>query len=406
MLTNNITIGNLGSNIFQIGNRGPFTNSNSVSVDIWGAQLVQGSVPKDYFFTTDRLNVPRLNYDSVGGCPSLLLEPQRTNLFLNSVWAGGGSVPTSWSSGVPTGTATPVTSIKNPNVTAYRFVASTQRIEFSQNISLVLNSVTCLSVYVESITTAITVNNMLRFSATTGTGNSVFLKNNIVINGATNIEAGNTYSLQFTVTLADSFTIRVGAGSLGNVTCNFVLSMPQLEQGASSIASYSTSFIPTTTTALTRNTDVITRNNIYTNNLITSAGGTWFIELNNVFERIRDNSSYALFLSTTLNGFGGNGFIIYNGTSNSIRLQIIKFVEGIATGVYNINTNNIKLAIKWNGVTADIFANEVKVVASTPFTSTSMQFLGNGIMPVPLNIKSMLLFPTPLTDAECIALTQ
>jgi len=30
------------------------------------------------------LNVARLNYDTVGGCPSLLVEPQRTNLILNS----------------------------------------------------------------------------------------------------------------------------------------------------------------------------------------------------------------------------------------------------------------------------------------------------------------------------------
>jgi hypothetical protein len=71
---------------------------------IWGAQLVQGSIPKDYFFTTDRLNVPRLNYESYGGCPSLLLEPQRTNLLLNSVWAGGGSLPTALNN--PTGAGT------------------------------------------------------------------------------------------------------------------------------------------------------------------------------------------------------------------------------------------------------------------------------------------------------------
>jgi hypothetical protein len=182
--------------------------------------------------------------------------------------------------------------------------------------------------------------------------------------------------------------------------------MPQMQIGASNTASYSTSFIPTTTIPLTRNADVFTRNNIYTNGLITSAGGTWYIELNNVIERIRDNSAYALYLSTLLNGFGGNGFVIYNGTSNSIRPQIIKFVEGIASGVYNITNNNIKLAIKWNGVTADIFENGIKVVSSTTFTSTAMQFLGNGLTPIPLNIKSMMLFPTPLTDVECIALTQ
>jgi len=48
-------------------------------------------------------NVPRLNYDVAGGCPSILLEPQRTNLltysedFINAVWVksaiAGASMP-------------------------------------------------------------------------------------------------------------------------------------------------------------------------------------------------------------------------------------------------------------------------------------------------------------------------
>jgi hypothetical protein len=48
----------------------------------WGAQLVLGSSAKDYFQTTDRQDVPRLTYQNGGGgCPSLLLEPQRTNII-------------------------------------------------------------------------------------------------------------------------------------------------------------------------------------------------------------------------------------------------------------------------------------------------------------------------------------
>lgn len=47
---------------------------------IWGAQLNTGEL-KPYFPTTDRLNVPRLTYQNGGGgCPSLLLEKQSTNL--------------------------------------------------------------------------------------------------------------------------------------------------------------------------------------------------------------------------------------------------------------------------------------------------------------------------------------
>ena len=52
---------------------------------IWGAQLNIGSTAKPYFPTTDRLNVPRLTYQNGGGgCPSLLLEKQSTNVLTQS----------------------------------------------------------------------------------------------------------------------------------------------------------------------------------------------------------------------------------------------------------------------------------------------------------------------------------
>jgi hypothetical protein len=46
---------------------------------IWGAQLVEGSSALTYQKTVDRLDIPRIDYTG-GGCPSILLEPQRTNL--------------------------------------------------------------------------------------------------------------------------------------------------------------------------------------------------------------------------------------------------------------------------------------------------------------------------------------
>ena len=61
------------------------TGTTATSVDICFPQINYGSTAKPYFPTTDRLNVPRLTYQNGGGgCPSLLLEPQRTNLITYS----------------------------------------------------------------------------------------------------------------------------------------------------------------------------------------------------------------------------------------------------------------------------------------------------------------------------------
>jgi hypothetical protein len=342
--------------------------------------------------------IPRLDY--TGSVPSILLEPQRTNLILNSVWVGGGSLPTSWLFSFSTGTSIATSSIKNTNVTAYRFVTNTQRQEFYQNTILALNSINTLSVYVESVTTAIPVSQLLRFSTTTGTGTSIYLKNNVPILSSENITVGNVYSLQFTCTLAGTFQTRVGCGVGGNVIGDITLSMPQLETG-----SYATSYIPTTTATVTRNADIISRDNIYTNNIITSAGGTWFVEFVNNFSLIRDTSgSFTLQTSQTSDD---NGIVIktFNDGGVASGLRITKRISDVETSLYLTLTNTVKIAIDWNGTTADVFINGVKVVTATPFTTTNMNYFIASTTDVPKYIKSMILFPTPLTDAECITLT-
>jgi hypothetical protein len=62
------------------GGTGSYTGDG---IYIWGAQLVEGSSALTYQKTVDRLDIPRIDYTG-GGCPSILLEPQRTNLVLRS----------------------------------------------------------------------------------------------------------------------------------------------------------------------------------------------------------------------------------------------------------------------------------------------------------------------------------
>jgi hypothetical protein len=79
-------------------NSNTYTGDGTSGVFVWGAQLETGDIATDYIPTTSAAvsvgmtaNVPRVDY-SGGGCPKLLLEPQRTNLvtfseqFDNAAW--------------------------------------------------------------------------------------------------------------------------------------------------------------------------------------------------------------------------------------------------------------------------------------------------------------------------------
>jgi hypothetical protein len=186
---------------------------------------------------------------------------------------------------------------------------------------------------------------------------------------------------------AYDFTIRIAA--------------PQMELGA-----YPTSYIPTTSASVTRNADRFSRDNLFTNGLVSAAGGTLFLNFRIPFA-LRDNGNENISINDSTSQ---NSLFIYGGSSGNT-YYIGKFLSGVFSNVYSSvvsPANNIKIAIKWNGTSADIFQNGVKVLSSTAFTATtSLQFLRSNTAGVGsiININSMALFPTPLTDTQCIALT-
>ena len=81
-------IQNLGNGFYQISSTiaslihstisfAIYTSNGSVLIT--SAQIVKGDQPKEYLKTTDRLDIPRIDYTN--GEPSILLEPSRTNSF-------------------------------------------------------------------------------------------------------------------------------------------------------------------------------------------------------------------------------------------------------------------------------------------------------------------------------------
>ena len=169
------------------------------------------------------------------------------------------------------------------------------------------------------------------------------------------------------------------------------------------MGSYATSYIKTTSTAVTRVADGFSRNNIYTNGLITSSGGTWFVELQGNISVTNSSTDRGVFVADTIAGTA-NALAIRRLSSG--RNQIVKVISGSSTNLFTTTTDTVKIAIKWNVTTADLFVNGVKVVSSTAFAATIMENLGTRGSEEPYQfIQSMMLFPTPKSDAYLLDLT-
>jgi len=362
--------------------------------------------------------VPRIHYRNADGSLSstgrLLLEPQRTNLvtfseqFDNAAWVKTNTTITANAQLAPDGTTTAdklIATVTNAlhicesstvsftSGTVYTFYFYAKRgesnfVQFTGSSALLGTKANfnLLNGTLGTVDSGIT-------ATITPTGNEWYRCSVTFTAGAT----GSYRAIICAITTASSVRFQAFAG---NGTDGVFIWGAQLEAGA-----YPTTYIRTTTAPVTRVADILTRSNLFTNNFITASGGTWFFDLNNTAQFGRSNSNFALFLSSVDNGFGGNGFVLYNTGSPSQRLTIAKYVNGSISTLYTLTSDRTRFAIKWNGSTADFFENGVKVISATGFTGTALQFIGNQSLPVPININQSALFPIPLTDAQCIQLT-
>ncbi len=334
--------------------------------------------------------VPRLSY-MYGSCPALLLEPQRTNLALQSesfdnvgYWTKSSTTVTANSTTSPDGTnsADLITTSSTFN-NIYQSIAVTQNTTYTLSFWALRGSMTDLKYSVYNVTGLSNI--VAPTSYYSQTNSSTWSRITVTFTTPTGCAMINVYPIRDT-------------GVIGTV----YLWGAQLELGA-----YPTTYIPTTTASATRIADSFSRNNIYTNGLITSSGGTWFVELRGNIQYIRDAFSNGLQLAdnNTSGGISGNGFIVRRNDTTLNRLSIQKVIAGVPTALFATATDTVKFAIKWNGTSADVFVNGTKEVSATAFTTTNMEFLLGYATDVPKFVQAMGLHPTPLTDAQCIEIT-
>jgi hypothetical protein len=404
--------------------------STSLSADFlaWGYQLVEGSSAKPYFPTTDRLNVPRLTYQNGGGgCPSLLLEPQRTNLltyseqFDDAAWTKIQSSVSSNSTTSPDGTTNADTFSANgttavhalfraqsvTSATPYTFTiyakANTGRYLLVRNMSFATVVRYGIAVDLQNGTVTQTSSTA---TAPTGTSNSV-------------TSVGNGwYRISVTMNSVDtSYGVIVESSNTGTPTLDAFLDYSyngsesyyvfgaQLEAGA-----YPTSYIPTTSASATRVADACGKTGI--SSLIGQTEGVLFVDLvitgttgNNRFS-ISDGSNVNwIFIGTPEDGatrssrfyIKTNGVVrVDTGTSSYFTIgQRYKLALAYKSGDWAVYANG---SLLYSGT--DSIGSVSSALSAFDFFNTS-----GGTADCREQINQAILFPNRLTNAELASLT-
>jgi hypothetical protein len=364
------------------------------NIYIWGAQLNEGTI-KDYQKTETRLNIPRLDYSN-GTCPSLLVEPQRTNTILNSVLSGTTSLPTSWNFSTSTGTSAPTPSIYSQIGQAYSFTTASTRQAIFQNQSYTSGSTYSFSVFVESVTGSIRVDNVI-FQTVAGT--QTFYKDGVLINASDFIESGHRYTTLMVASSTTTAQVRIGNGTGGPTTATVVLSMPQLELG-----SYPTSYIPTTSASVTRNADVISKTGI--SSLIGQTEGTMFLDLSSLSNSVineqisisdgTDANTIKFVIGSAVGGVSAQGRI-----SSITQFSITKATTDF------VSNKKIAVAYKANDFVFYYNGEQVGIDLSGLIPSMSVFAFSTGAstFAANVNVKAAALWKTRLTNDELATLT-
>jgi hypothetical protein len=240
-----------------------FTSGNTVI--FWGAQLVEGSTAKDYQKTETRLNIPRLDYSN-GTCPSLLVEPQRTNYFPYSQNIANWYEPDDGVT-LTSNTIDTVSPDGTNNASKITIVGGNQR---SYQITNSVSGTGTFSAYVKAGTSSTLTLYTSSASVLIGYNLSTLAVTQTIGTGTITSVGNGWYRITATNTLGANEVLQVLY--TGNANETIYIWGFQVEAG-----SYATSYIPTTSASVTRNADVISKTGI--SSLIGQTEGTIFWDI-------------------------------------------------------------------------------------------------------------------------------
>ena len=319
-------------------------------------------------------NVPRLDYLNAS-CPTILIESQRTNLntYSNNFssvggWGGVGVSVTANYGIAPDGTNTSSQIV---------FTGSSQIL--GKTVGGLIGNTGVFSLWIKGTA-----------------GQTIALT-----------YGGNTDKL---VTLGNGwnrFTTDGNVGTLNQIFINTFLSATartfEVWGGQVELGTYPTSYIPTTSAAVTRNADVISKTGISA--LIGQTEGVMFVDYN--YEAKPDISGSMPIVIVS----GSNEAYIFITTSGALRFELYDagVLQSLITGtIGTVGRKKIAFAYKANDFAAYMNGVQIGTDISGTVGSMSNLYVGsyytanynaNG------GINQAVLFPTRLTNAELAQLT-
>jgi hypothetical protein len=345
----------------------------------------------------------RLDYPVTGGCPAALIEPSAQNLVLQSETF---DVSGTWT--LVTG-GTGVNPVVTPNA-----AISPDGTQSADNIVLNVGSGTLstdVSIIRQNITvSAVAYTYSIWLKSNTGTNQFVSLR----FNSAPSQEVTITNDWQrftFTGTPASGsrdFGLDLrGNNTSGQKTCNILAWGAQVETG-----SVATTYIPTTTAAVSRAADVISASGALVSGLIGQTEGTIYAEVD-----VRNFASSAArrivnmrvdgnnLLSLEINSAGTS--IEFVATSGGV--AVTTTASGLTSGIQKIavgyNSAASGTALYVNGTLRDTKTIAIPSLASVVF---GLGVRADGGAGTQLNdrIRAAALYTTRLTDAQLAELTR
>lgn len=406
-------------NIFVCDAAGATSVTDGAYIYIQDAQINYGLVAQEYQETTTAAvvtgitnDMPRLNYDPANPtCPSLLLEPSRTNLFEQSEYFGASY----WAKNNGTITDNATTSPEGVvNAAAFTENSSTST-HFMQHAQVVASASTYYSAsffvkyngrHFQIVgSTGSEGGGYVNFDLVNGVvGNSDQLTGKIEDYGngwyrctGTNISTSSATEIRLLPYLITSATSARAESYAGNGTSGVYIYGAQMEQ-----ANYQSSMVPTYGTSATRTADDM--DTTFASAFATDGGATLFYEIDGTPPSGNNatGAHYAIY-------FSSNDYITYNRTAGGyhrVRINANSIANYVGVGVESIDA--VKICVSVTASTATVYANgalvnSVSITGSWSSATSLSTVISDTIGSIP--VKQLILFPTALTATQLAEIT-